>query len=205
MLLWGLTPRGLVERYKCFEGTYRCHLQGWYKQYVPPKRWYLPERPHGEFPRKITSISFRMISTKLVVFGSEPMKWPGATCATLVRRGRYRNSTVLTRRLIARTTCSSIRRRKGSGKRKIHIKRNILLLFISSSLLKYRTCVESTGLQFKRDRPCFVTPFAVVISLYINCLNVPVFKKVKKNHFVTDLTCYKCKKNNFFFIWLMKG
>jgi hypothetical protein len=58
LFFWIITSCGLVGRYQRFGGTYCLYLQGWrWKQYVPPKRWYLPTSQHGVTSQKTTSTS----------------------------------------------------------------------------------------------------------------------------------------------------
>jgi hypothetical protein len=51
-IFWVVTPRGLVGRYQRFGGRQCLHLQGWWRQYVPSKRWYIPSNPHGVTTQK---------------------------------------------------------------------------------------------------------------------------------------------------------
>jgi hypothetical protein len=59
-----MTPCGLIGKHQCFGETYCLHLQDWgWRQYVPPKRWYLPTSPHGISTQKNNIDIFTAVRT----------------------------------------------------------------------------------------------------------------------------------------------
>jgi hypothetical protein len=53
LVFWVLTPCGLERRFQRFGRTSLLHLYSWRcRQYVPPKRWYLPTCSHGVTTQK---------------------------------------------------------------------------------------------------------------------------------------------------------
>jgi hypothetical protein len=57
LIIYVSTSHGLAGRYQRFGGTYCRHFQG-LRQYVPPKRWYLPTSPCDVATRKKITDNF---------------------------------------------------------------------------------------------------------------------------------------------------
>jgi hypothetical protein len=58
ILVFVVTPCGHASRCQRFGGTHCLHRQPWrWKQYIDPKRWYLPINQRGVLPRRPASTS----------------------------------------------------------------------------------------------------------------------------------------------------
>jgi hypothetical protein len=60
-VFWVVTPGTLVGGYERFGATYWIHLRGWrWRQYISPKRWYLPTSSHCDSTQN-TNIIFTAV------------------------------------------------------------------------------------------------------------------------------------------------
>jgi hypothetical protein len=74
---WFVTPRGLVGWYQRFGVTYCFHVQD-LRQYVHPKRWYLPTSPHSVTIQK-TNINTSVLKTWNEVHNLEHQECAGGS------------------------------------------------------------------------------------------------------------------------------
>jgi hypothetical protein len=64
LVLWVVTPCGLIGRYQCFGGTYCLHLHPWrWRHYVCLKCWCLPTSPQGITTQKTNTDIFTAMRT----------------------------------------------------------------------------------------------------------------------------------------------